>query len=275
MFKLQTRLEKKRGTLIPPPPWQIMGRPTLYGGTNLRSSTKDCFWMMRGGLANSNYRGNFTRLQVIFILCLPWKARILVGLGRPRAGANGPIFDLSLHKSIAAPYFCRHWYFTPGSATWCHHSLVAFAVRRWRLSCSPQARKAAVIWTEAVVSTWLQGAYTVLVVKLWAMAADSDNLEPWNSRLRKKFFFVNCGLFTKSCTQSKIRRIFLSGMTTQPKIIKNFPREVTGLQTICVFSWNTSSKSRMSQWITQIHFEVVSYMIGYNKWRQARNVACK
>ena len=207
------------------------------------SSTTQCCWDDRGGLAISN--SLFRGLRLIFLfLCFPEQTRKLLGPGTLTEGAL--IGTYSTH-----PFFTIFEILTPDrdaessedvlmAPTVFHCSCESLTTLCRSTAWLTQAQTSANTCERDVVSACLHGSKTAVLVMLSQIAADSANIV--TPEFEKKFRWVKCGLLTKSCTQSRAPRTSSSRIMTRSRLMTNFSPEVTGPRTIRAVSWKTYKK---------------------------------
>ena len=122
-------------------------------------------------------------------------------------------------------------------------SLVCSTTRQWLSAFSGHVHKSATTHADDLVSTWLQGIYTDLLLMLSEMAEALDSIATPESE--KKCRCLNCALLKNSCTQGKTPHISFSWKASQSKLILNFSPDVTGEQIGKTVNWKTRNKIAM------------------------------
>ena len=172
-----------------------------------KSSTTQCCWDDRGGLAIS--KRLFTGLRLIFLfLDFPEETRKLLGPGTLTEGVltgTNSTRPSSTILEIVTPdrdaESSEECLMPPTAYHWSCESLTALRQSKaWFM----QAQTSATTCERNLVSTWLHGSNTALLKILSQIAADLANIVTLESE--KKFRLVKCGLLTKSCTHSRAPR---------------------------------------------------------------------
>ena len=91
--------------------------------------------------------------------------------------------------------------------------------------------------SDVVVSTWLYGAFTELLVKMSEVDAASDNIK--SPELETIFHWLKWGLLKTFCTQSKAPCTSSSAMATRSNVTAKFSLWITGPRTTSDFNCNT------------------------------------